>query len=101
MYHYQKLLKPLIRFNIDTLSPFTEIETLSGLIIDKGRTAGESAVLQLEKGVLVAYGYTDLNYQIAKDEVLKNRLTPVSKDPFYSSLIAYHLKQQKYKILER
>ncbi len=101
VYHYQKILKPLIRFNIETHSPATDIETLSGLILDKGRTAGESAVLQMQKGVLTAYGYTDLNYQTSKNEVLKNRLTPVSKDPFYSSLIAYHLTQQKYKIIER
>ena len=83
--HYQKLLKPLIRFNIETHSPATDIETLSGLILDKGRTAGESAVLQVQKGVLTAYGYTDLNYQTSKKISQIGEITELNIGHFFIS----------------
>lgn len=100
VYHHQKLLKPLVRYNLENFSDTQSLNSFSGLILDKGRVEGETAVLQLKNGILVAYGYTDLNHQIAREEILKNRLTKVSKDLFYSNVIAYHLTQQKYKTLE-
>jgi DNA polymerase III subunit epsilon len=100
VYHHQKLMRPLLRYNIEAYAAPESIKSFSGLILDKGRTEGESAILQLKNGVLVAYGYTDLNHQITREEILKNRLTEVTKDLFYSSVIAFHLTQQKYKTLE-
>lgn len=101
VYHYQRLLRPLMRYKIETATPSKEdLKGFSGLLFDKGRTEGEQAVLRLQDGILIGYGYTDLNYQAAKDHILSNRLTPVSKDLFYTSIIAFYSTQYKFKTIE-
>jgi len=99
-YHYQKTQRPLIRFTIKEREEIGSYDGLSGLIVDKGRTEGETALMKVSEGVLIAYGYTDLNFQSTKASVIEHRLTKVPNDPFFMSIIAYHLKQNSYKIIE-
>lgn len=99
-YHYQKTQKPLIRFTIKDREESGPYDPLSGLIVDKGRTKGESALLQVSKGTLIAYGYTELNFQSTKASVIEHRLTKVPNDPFFMSIISFQLKQNSYKIIE-
>jgi DNA polymerase-3 subunit epsilon len=99
-YHYQKTQRPLIRFTIKEREEIGSYDGLSGLIVDKGRTKGETALMKVSEGVLIAYGYTDLNFQSTKATVKEHRLTKVPNDPFFMSIIAYHLKQNSYKIIE-
>jgi len=99
-YHYQKTQRPLIRFTIKERDENSSYEDLSGLIVDKGRTEGETALMKVSEGVLIAYGYTDLNFQSTKASVIEHRLTKVPNDPFFMSIIAFQLKQNSYKIIE-
>lgn len=99
-YHYQKTQRPLIRFYIKEREESESYDSLSGIIVDKGRTNGESALLKVSEGVLIAYGYTDLNFQSTKASILEHRLTKVPDDPFFMRIISYQLKQHSYKIIE-
>jgi DNA polymerase-3 subunit epsilon len=99
-YHYQKTQRPLMRFHIKEREEGEFNDSLNGIIVDKGRTNGESALLKVSEGVLMAYGYTDLNFQSTKASVLEHRLTKVPNDPFFMRIISYQLKQHTYKIIE-
>lgn len=99
-YHYQKTNRPLVHFHIKEREEDSSCESLSGIIVDKGRMNGESALLKVSDGVLKAYGYTDLNFQSTKATVLEHRLTKVPNDPFFMRIISYQLKQHSYKIIE-
>lgn len=78
-----------------------EKELLSHVaLVLKGRTINEKSALYIENGYIKGYCFFDLNYQLTKNEVLKNILIPLqhSKEAMHS--IKYFIENKKeYKIV--
>ncbi len=48
------------------------------IIIEKGRTIDENAIILVEDNEVYGYGFTNLNYQENKIDILKSILTPIN-----------------------
>ena len=72
-----KINKPI--FNYTTKNNIQQVEFSNNnlLVIDKGRTVGEKAVLLIEDNQFKGFCFTDLSYQISNLEVLRNLIAPM------------------------
>lgn len=62
------------------------------LLVDRGRTTGEKALLWISKGWVVGYGFYTLNHQITQLDILKNIITPIADVKNATHLINKHLR---------
>jgi len=65
------------------------------LIIDKGRTPGEHAVILIEKNEVVGYTYTNLAFQENQLSILKSMLTPIEHKELAKTIIKNYLLKNK------
>lgn len=65
------------------------------IIIDKGRTIDEHAIILIENNEVFGYGFTNLNYQENKLDILKSILTPIDNKIKTKNIIKYYLNKNK------
>lgn len=72
----------------------------NSVIVLKGRKNGEKGILLIENDTIKGYGYAGLNYQISKEKILRQIITPVPiSKKYYEWLIDYICKKISYKIV--
>ena len=64
------------------------------LLIDKGRTIDEHAVIIIEKNVVLGYCFTNLAFQENNLEVLKSMLTIIDNKPLAKTIVKNYLKNK-------
>lgn len=64
------------------------------LLIDKGRTIDEHAVVLIEKNEVLGYCYTNLAFQENQLDILKSMLTPVNNRELAKTIVKNHLKNK-------
>ena len=65
------------------------------IIIDKGRTIDEHAVVLVENNEVFGYGFTNLNYQENKLDILKSILTPIDNKIKTKNIIKNYLNKNR------
>ena len=65
------------------------------IIIEKGRTIGEHAIILIENNEVFGYGFTNLNYQENKLDILKSILTPINNKIKTKNIIKNYLNKNK------
>ena len=65
------------------------------LIIDKGRTPEEHAVILIENNIVLGYAYTNLAFQENKINILKSMLTPIESADLAKTIIKNYLLKNK------
>ena len=65
------------------------------LIIDKGRTPEEHAVILIENNIVLGYTYTNLAFQENQLNILKSMLTPVESADLAKTIIKNYLLKNK------
>ena len=73
---------------------FTLFNNDNMLLIDKGRTIDEHAVILIENNVVLGYCYTNLAFQENQLEILKSMLTPIDNKDLAKTIIKNHLKNK-------
>jgi DNA polymerase III subunit epsilon len=66
------------------------------LLLDKGRSLGERAVIMVKNGSLVGMGYVDLNHQLNNIPILENILTPMNGTDNAHFIIESFLRKTKF-----
>ena len=97
-----------VKYNVqlDVLSPKFNIKEKQRLIakdfnnddfiiIDKGRTIDEHAIILVENNEVFGYGFTNLNYQENKLDILKSILTPIDNKIKTKNIIKNYLNKNK------
>ncbi len=69
------------------------------LIVENGRTLGESSFVWLKDGTCAGYGYFELNHQIKDAKRIQERMTEVESDPEVDSIVKGFLFSEKYREL--
>ncbi|WP_299014149.1 3'-5' exonuclease [uncultured Polaribacter sp.] len=84
-YNIRKKRKPyLLHFNNDDF-----------IIVDKGRTIEENAIILIENNEVFGYGYTNLNFQEKKIDILKSILTPIANKNLAKGIVKEYLNKNK------
>ncbi|MGJ8743181.1 exonuclease domain-containing protein [Polaribacter sp.] len=84
-FNFRKKEKPtILDFNNDNF-----------LIIDKGREVEENAIILIEDSEVFGYGYTNLNYQENRLDILKKVLTPIKNKQAAKTIIKRYLNNYK------
>ncbi|CAM1365454.1 DNA polymerase III subunit epsilon [Tenacibaculum litoreum] len=65
------------------------------LIVDKGRTPEEHAVILIEKNEVIGYTYTNLAFQENQLSILKSMLTPIEHKELAKTIIKNYLLKNK------
>ena len=65
------------------------------LIIDKGRTPEEHAVILIENNIVIGYAYTNLAFQEKKISILKSMLTPIENASLAKTIVKNYLLKNK------
>ncbi len=65
------------------------------IIIEKGRTIDENAIILVEDNEVYGYGFTNLNYQENKIDILKSILTPINNKIKTKNIIKNYLHKNK------
>ncbi len=71
------------------------------IILHKGRTLDEHAVVLIENQEVVGYGYTNLAFQESKLDILKKILTPISEKQLAKRIVKNYLKNHSVSKLIR
>ncbi len=69
------------------------------LIVENGRTLGESSFVWVKDGSCAGYGYFELNHQIKDAKRIQERMTEVESDPDVDSIVKGFLFSEKYREL--
>lgn len=73
----------------------------SFIIVDRGREITERSAIMIENGIIVGYGYVDLQFQVTDHDILKKVITPLSNDKDSRHIIQSYLRFKRvYKIIE-
>lgn len=90
--HNQRLFDAIKKF---------EFHSKNMLIIDRGRSHDEKAVVLVENGDYKGFGFFNLNYQIQHIEVLRSLITPMDNNRDTVHIIqSFIRKKQSIKIIE-
>jgi DNA polymerase-3 subunit epsilon len=73
----------------------------SFLLVEKGRTVGEKAVLLIENNQFKGYCFTELSHQINNLTILKSLITPMKNSNFNRKLIKNYLQKNTVKKIIR
>lgn len=65
------------------------------LIIDKGRTPEENAIILVENNIVLGYTYTNLAFQENQLSILKSMLTPIDSADLAKTIIKNYLLKNK------
>lgn len=67
------------------------------IIVDRGRETTERSAIMIENGVLLGYGYVDLQFQIAHPNILRKVISPLSNDRDSRHIIQSYLRNKRVK----
>ncbi|MFD1294062.1 exonuclease domain-containing protein [Lutibacter holmesii] len=96
-----KINKPIFNYKLKNNIQTVEFSSQNFLLIDKGRTVGEKAVLLVENNQFKGFCFTDLSYQINNIEVLRNLIAPMEDSILNRNIIKKYLdKNQIEKLIE-
>lgn len=70
-------------------------ENKSLVIIDKGRSLEEQAVVYVENGIYKGFAYADLRQQISRIDILKEILHPMQHNRYVQRIIQYYIRSRK------
>lgn len=84
---------------VDEFLEKIKLENKNILIIEDGRTLGESSFVWVNDGVCVGYGYYELHHQIKDRKRIKERMTEVETDSYIDSVVKGFLFTEKYREL--
>ncbi|MBS9774190.1 MAG: DNA polymerase III subunit epsilon [Tenacibaculum sp.] len=94
-YTYLHSIKPKYNFKKPLKKVNSEFNNKDFLIINKGRTPEEHAVILIEDNEVIGYAYTDLAYQENNLDILKSILTPINNKVLAKNIIKRHLLNYK------
>ncbi|MAQ76144.1 MAG: exonuclease [Aquimarina sp.] len=80
---------------VEKLLDLQSFKEKSLLIVDRGRSVDEQSVVVIEKGKFKGIAYTNLNYQITNQNVLKNIITPMEHNRDAHNIIQSYIRQNK------
>lgn len=67
------------------------------IIVDNGREATERSAIMVEEGVVLGYGFVDLQFQVTHPQVLKKVITPLADDLDARHIVQSYLRHKKVK----
>lgn len=84
-------------YNMRVFQALTRIvfHNQSMVLIDKGRSVEERAVVYIENGVYKGYAYTDLSQQISRLEILKELLHPMQHNRDVQRILQHYIRSRK------
>lgn len=94
------------RIELDALNPkynirkskklkLVSFKTDNFILIKKGRTLGENALILVENNEVMGYGYTNLSFQQNNFTILKKILTPIEDKILAKSIVKRYLNKSK------
>jgi DNA polymerase-3 subunit epsilon len=85
-------LSPKFNFKSKRKMNLEDFASDNFLLIHKGRTVGEHAIILVENNNVYGYGYTNLAFQESQVDILKKLLTPIEQKSLAKTLIKNYLK---------
>ena len=85
------------KFNIKKRKKLMAVDQFNNdnmLLIDKGRSIDEHAVILIENNEVIGYCFTNLAYQESQLDVLKSMLTSIENKPLAKNIVKKHLKNK-------
>ncbi|GAL02044.1 DNA polymerase III epsilon subunit [Nonlabens ulvanivorans] len=67
------------------------------IIVDNGREATERSAIMIEDGIVLGYGFVDLQFQVTHPQVLKKVITPLSNNLDSRHIVQSYLRHKKVK----
>ncbi|MBF4985470.1 exonuclease [Nonlabens mediterrranea] len=67
------------------------------IIIDKGRETTERSAIMVENGIVLGYGFVDLQFQVTHPQVLKKVITVLKDDLDIRHIVQSYLRHKKVK----
>lgn len=96
-----EVLSPKFNFKKKLKTTIKEFNNANFILIDKGREVEENAIILVENNEVFGYGYTNLNYQENKLEILKAVLTPIENKIQTKNIIKNYIDKNKVKKIIR
>ena len=96
-----EVLSPKFNFKKKPKTTIKEFNNANFILIDKGREVEENAIILVENNEVFGYGYTNLNYQENKLEILKAVLTPIENKVQTKNIIKNYIDKNKVKKIIR
>ncbi|WP_366139851.1 exonuclease domain-containing protein [uncultured Polaribacter sp.] len=89
------VLSPKFNFKKKAKTTTQDFNNEDFIIIEKGREVEEHAVILVEQNEVFGYGYTNLNFQEKKLDILKTVLTPVENKIQSKNIIKNYINKNK------
>ena len=96
-----EVLSPKFNFKKKFKTTTQDFNNESFIIIEKGREIEEHAVILIEENDVYGYGYTNLNYQENKLDILKSVLTPINNKIQSKNIIKNYMNKNNIKKIIR
>ena len=96
-----EVLSPKFNFKKKSKTTTQNFNNDDFIIIEKGREIEEHAIILVENNEVFGYGYTNLNYQENRLDILKSVLTPVENKIQAKNIIKNYLNKHKVKKIIR
>ena len=96
-----EVLSPKFNFKKKFKTTTQDFNNESFIIIEKGREIEEHAVILIEENDVYGYGYTNLNYQEKKLDILKSVLTPINNKIQSKNIIKNYMNKNNIKKIIR
>ena len=93
-------ISPKFNFNKEFKISKRSFHKSDFLLLEKGRTVGENAIILVKNNEVQSYGYTNLAFQENSPEILQNVLTPIKNKSIAQSIIINHTLRKNSKIIE-
>lgn len=81
------------------ISPIELSNNQNVVLLDKGRTVGEKSMFYLKEGLLVGYGFCELNLQYTEVSILEKLLTLIEPSEHFQSLLNKHIENTNFKVV--
>ena len=95
------VLSPKFNFRKKPKTTAQDFNNESFIIIEKGREIEEHAVILVEENTVYGYGFTNLNYQENKLDILKTVLTPIQNKIQSKNIIKNYMNKNNIKKIIR
>ena len=90
-----EVLSPKFNFKKKHTTTTQDFNNDDFIIIEKGREVEEHAIILIEKNEVFGFGYTNLNYQENKLDILKAVLTPIENKIHTKNIIKNYINKNK------
>lgn len=90
-----EVLSPKYNFKKKYATTSQDFNNEDFIIIEKGREVEEHALILVEKNEVFGFGYTNLNYQENRLDILKAVLTPIENKIYSKNIIKNYINKNK------